>query len=301
VKVVLLIPLGIGLFILGIAWLESGLLDVQAAGLEIILQKTTRTPAQGLVCGALATALVQSSSAVTAVTIALADTGRLKVINAFAVILGANIGTTVTGQFLALRPSYLILPLSLLGAGFFFKKRPGKAIGLVLLGLALIFAALELMVIGSSEAVSHWPVQAGFKYLDSPLSALLFGGLITALMQSSSLVVALAMVFTQRGLLSLLPAIAVVLGSNVGTCATALLAGLPSGAIGKKVALFQVVLNLAGAAVFYLLLEPFALFVALTASNPARQVANAHTLFNILSSLAVLPLLYLRQACSKKT
>jgi phosphate:Na+ symporter len=278
---------GLALFLLGMKIMRNGLEQLAEKHLQAILLRFTKTPLRGMICGTLLTAVLQSSTAVTVFTIGLVDAGMLSFAQSLGIILGTNIGTTVTTQLLALKLDDFAWPL--IAFGFLlllFKQR----IGAIWLGLGLIFAGVKQM-----QSIAVPLEQAG--YLDWLLSAtdypilmgFLSGTMITAIIHSSSAMIAITMGFYASGVITLPFAIAVVIGSNVGTCATGLIAALSTKTSAKRVAIAHLVLNVGGALLFLPLIPMLLDVVAHFSSNPASQVAHTQTVYNVVCSLLVLP------------
>lgn len=274
-------------FMAGFILLQSGLGAVAGTRWQDLLTRLAATPPRGLVAGTAITAFLQSSSLVTAVTVSLAGTRVLSLEQALGIILGSNIGTSFSAQLLAFHPGrYAVLPL-LTGLVLLYPRwERYRSWGLILTGLGLLYASLSLASWAAIPLSASWP---GLLTRVNVESGFLFGALATAFLQSSSVIIALTMSLAEIQLLNLPTAVAVMLGANVGTCFTALLAGWASTCSGRQVALAHILLNLSGG----LLLLPFchqaAAFFSLTAASPARQVANAHLLYNVASSLMALP------------
>jgi phosphate:Na+ symporter len=240
-----------------------------------------------MLCGTVLTALLQSSTAVTVFTIGLVDTGLLSFTQSLGIILGTNIGTTVTTQLLALKLDDFAWPLVAIGIILIcFKQKTGS----IWLGLGLIFAGVQGM-----QSVAAPLEQAG--YIDWLMSAtdhpilmgFLTGVIITALIHSSSAMVAIAMGFYASGVIDLPFAIAIVIGSNVGTCATGLIAALQTKPSAKRVAIAHLILNVGGAVLFLPLIPILLELVSAFSNSPATQVAHTQTIYNIVCSLLVLP------------
>ena len=251
--------------------LRQGLELFATSHLKQLLHRMTATPGRSFVSGILITALLQSSTALTLMTVSFVDAGLLPYENALGLILGSNIGTTLTTQLLAFPLERLALPIFSLGAlGFLFVPNRWRFLALALSGLGILFFALGFLQTGLS-----------------PLA----GTLLSALLHSSSASTGLAMILSQEGWINLPTVLAIIFGANIGTCFTAVLASLTSSRAAQRVALFHVLLNIFGVMLFYPFLDPLANLLQYFSSSPARQAANAHTFFNLFSSLLVFPLL----------
>lgn len=209
---------------------------------------------------------------------------------AIAVILGANVGTTLTVQFLSLNLGIAMLPFCAAGIPIALSRSPLRPLGQVLVGAGMIFSGLDLLN-RAFEPLQHAPwfaaglAAAGSNYVLAVSVAMV----LTAFLHSSSAATGVVMALHAQGAVSLETAVALVLGNNIGTCFTALIASLSSSAAGKRVALAHLALNIIGAVIFLPLIHPFSLLVGITSDAPARQVANAHVVYNLISSLAALP------------
>lgn len=280
------VALGLSTFLCGLFLLRGALRSFEGE-LRPLLERRLTSPLRGAAVGALAAALLQSSSAVNAVAVALAGGGLLRLRQAVSLILGANVGTTLTGQLAAFHPGPLGPAAFAAGAVLAFagagKLRRG---GWALAGLGGLLSGLDLMAralqAGGTGAV-HSLAGAG----DG--AALLTGALITALVQSSSAVTATLVALAEAGILAVRTAVAAVLGSNVGTVVTTLVAGFSSGPAGRRVAAVDLAFNALGAALFLPLLPVLLSSAEALSRSPGRQVAHAHTLFNLVTVALVLP------------
>ncbi|KJS21041.1 MAG: hypothetical protein VR72_12010 [Clostridiaceae bacterium BRH_c20a] len=281
--------LGLALFLLGLFILKAGLERIASFNLKRIIQRFTATPSLGCLTGTFLTMILQSSSAVTVISIGLADTGLMSFAQALGIVLGTNIGTTITGQLLAFPLESLGIPLVFLGLILMISGNTLRAIGLNICGLGFIFWGMDFMGNAFSN-IMHNPLIKHLLLLTtrSHLLAVLFGIIFTAIIQSSSAMTGIVLVLAKSGHLDLVTSTAIILGSNVGTCITAVLASIGSTISGKRVAAAHVVLNFLGIVILYPFLEKFTALMALSSSDLPRQIAHTHTFFNIISSLAVL-------------
>jgi phosphate:Na+ symporter len=258
------------------------------------LGTVTKNRLLGLLVGATATALVQSSSAVTALTVALVDSGVLTFRASLGVMLGANIGTTSTAWLVSYKltgigPIFIVIGALL---GMLPQKRgrvAGKAVfyfGFIFFALDLISAALQPLQTNGTWA--QWMAAA-----DSPWTAVAMGIVATAVLQSSSVVVGLAILLVQQGLLPPEAAVAVVIGSNVGTTSTSLMASLRLGAVARRSATANLLFNVAGLLLFAPILPWFARAIVANAGVPGIAVAQAHLIFNLALAVIGLPALRL--------
>ena len=283
---------GMALLLYGIRLSGEALQRVLGARLKNLLTGLSRRRMFAVLSGAAATALLQSSAATTLMLIGFVSAGLMTFRQTLGVILGADIGTTLTVQLIAFRITDYS-PL-LVGLGFtvtfISRRRVPKDLGQALLGLGLVFLGLKLILDnagalrGSSLALDLLAAVA-----QSPAVGVLVGAAFSALVTSSAATLGLALAFAHQGLLPLDGAVAVVLGANIGTCATALTASVGATAEAKRVAVAHIAFKVLGAALVFPFIGPFTAAVAATAADPARQVANAHSLFNLGISLVFLP------------
>lgn len=297
---------GLALFLYGMDSMSRAIQQGAGKRLRSVLARCTANPAAGVLTGAAVTTVVQSSSAVTVMVIAFLAAGLLQLRQAVTVVFGANIGTTVTAQLLAFQVEkwrYLLLFGGVLLC-FACKGQKGRCAGEALFGFGLLFEGITVMgsalqPLAESPRLWQWLLQVQ----ENPLLGLLAGLGMTLTVQSSSATIAmLQSAAAQPGpdgvhsLLGLAGAIPVLLGDNIGTTITAVLASIGQGRDAKRVAAAHAIFNLSGAAVCCVFLRPFtALVQQLSPAGPecaviARQIANAHTLFNVLCTAAWLPL-----------
>lgn len=283
---------GLVLFLAGMRLMTRGLEEAAGADLRRVLERVIGVPIQGLVAGAALTAVVQSSSAVSLMVIGLIDAGLVTLREGVGVILGANIGTTVTVQLISFRLEELALPAAAAGLGLLLAapRRRWRALGLALIGFGLLFAGMDVMS-RASVPMQGMPRAAGVlagmgRY---PLLGVFAGAAFTGVIQSSSAAIGLAISLAESGLLDLRGAIGIVLGANIGTCGTAILGALGAGLAARRLAAAHVLLNVIGVAATLLILEPFVDLAAGTAAGVGHQIANAHTMFNIFNTIIILP------------
>jgi len=293
---------GLGLFLLGMTMMTDGLRQLAGPGLERILAGATRTRWHALGSGVLVTAVVQSSSAVTVAAIGFVNAGLLGLTPALWVLFGANVGTTMTGWIVALiglKFKIEALALPLIGAGVFLRlsgpeTRRGAA-GATLAGFGLLFLGIGLL----QQAFTGLATQVTLPQGEGALvvvAQVLAGVLITVLMQSSSASIAIALTAAQGGLLTLEAAAAVVIGANIGTTATALLAVIGATPNARRAASAHVIFNALTGVVALLLLPWLVGALALgreglgLSSDPAAQLALFHTVFNLLGVALMWPL-----------
>jgi phosphate:Na+ symporter len=309
----LLIPslLGFALLLCGMKIMETSLQRWAGQRLVSWVSASTATPARGFAVGTVASALLQSSTAVTVLTIGFVNAGLLSFSRSFGILLGTNVGTCLTTELMSLQlHRYGVYLIALGAAGWivtyaFNEMRdaaqpPRRAVALR--HAAVAAGGFGLLLVGFKLLQSVGPAlreNAYFEALmrhayDTLLWGVLGGAVITALVHSSAAVVAMCMSLAATGAITPEAAIAIVLGANIGTCFTGLVASLGGGSGGRFVALSQLALNVGGAALFFPLigaLHGAASFLA--PDDPSAQVAHAQTLFNVLCSLLALPIAYL--------
>ncbi|MBI4012871.1 MAG: Na/Pi cotransporter family protein [Candidatus Rokubacteria bacterium] len=283
---------GMALLLYGMQLTGEGLQRAAGARLRQILTHLTANRFAAALTGAGVTALIQSSTATTVMLIGFVQAGLLTLHQAMGIILGADIGTTFTVQLLAFKV-YDYAPL-MVGLGFsilfFAKRRLFKDLGQALLGFGLIFLGLKLMIDGM-EPLKGSPVvaQVLLAFAESPILGIAASAIFSAVVHSSAATIGLAIALASHGLLPLAGAVPLVLGANIGTCATALAASIGSTSEAKRVAVAHIGFKLLGAAVVLPFLGPFVELTASSAGDLPRQIANAHTLFNVGISLLFLP------------
>lgn len=283
---------GMALLLYGMQLVGEGLQLAAGGRMRQILGSITNNRVKGMMVGAFITALIQSSSATTVMLVGLASSGLLNLTQTIGVILGADIGTTVTVQLIAFQIfDYALL---LVGVGFLLifipKRKIFRYVGQAVLGFGFIFFAIKVMSdamapLRDSPIVMALLVSLG----DQPLLGILVAALFSALVHSSAATIGLAITLSLQGLLLLPAAIPVIFGANIGTCATAMASSLGSKAEARRVAMAHVCFKVAGVLVFLPFVTPFARLVQLTAEDVPRQIANAHTLFNVGITALFLP------------
>lgn len=294
-RILLLLIIGLMLFLSGIKLLGHSLKEAGGKRSQQILQKYAKDAFRSTIAGTAVTAIIQSSSATTVMVVALVNAGMLSMVQAAGVILGANIGTTITSQIIAFEVSNLA-PLVIftgLGIVIFCRQKTLKLAGKIVCGLGVVFLGMDVMSY-AMEPMKEVPWFINFlTHFENPLFGVLAGIIMTATIQSSSASIAILQTLAASGALSLSNCIYLLYGYNIGTCVTALLACIGLNVAAKRAALLHVLFNVAGV-LFFILLEPLGIsyinFVeSLTPNDPVRQIANAHTVFNILSALVIYP------------
>ncbi|MBQ9919497.1 MAG: Na/Pi cotransporter family protein [Clostridia bacterium] len=295
---------GVGVFIGGMNFLSEALEKSAGEGMKRLLGRISNNRFSGVGIGAGVTAIIQSSSATSVMVIGLVNAGVMTLMQATPIIMGANIGTTITGVLVALKNDYFNMLMYLATfAGVmmgFFKKEKVKLAGLLCSGLGLIFVGLEVM---SSEQAFGNPLvenmfQGIFAAIDFPLLLILVGVIFTALIQSSSAATGVVITMVGTGVLPLELALFIVLGANIGTCVTALLASVGANANSKRVALIHFTFNVIGTAIFtaivWIFKEPMInlLVSAFPGNDPMSlqmRVSTFHVIFNVITTAVLLP------------
>lgn len=290
---------GLGIFLYGIKQMGDGLQASAGDRLRNILNKFTSNPIMGVIAGMVVTILIQSSSGTTVITIGLVTAGFMTMRQAIGVVMGANIGTTVTAFIIGIDIGEYALPILALGAFliFFIHKRKAKNIGMILFGFGALFYGLELM----SGAVKPLAELDGFNEImlnlsSNPILGVLAGTFLTVIIQSSSATIGILQGFYANDLISLHGALPVLLGDNIGTTITAVLAGLAGTLAAKRVALVHVLFNVIGAMVFLIILPLYQnimeVFQRVFSLNPEMVIAFAHGTFNVTNTLIQLPFVF---------
>lgn len=283
---------GLGLLIYGIRLMGEGLQRAAGDKLRNILKALTSTPFKGMFVGIGVTSLIQSSSAATVMTVGFVNAGLMTLKQALGVIFGANIGTTVTAQIVAFKLTQYALPA--IGIGFFInlfvKKRFWKNLGLFIFGFGILFLGLNIMTsvvkpFGQSETARHFFIT----FSKNPILGVLTGMLVTFICQSSSATVGMVIALASVGLLDLSSAIPLILGDNIGTCITAMLASINTNISARRSAIGHVLFNVIGTIIVLSLLPLYIKIISYTSTDVARQAANAHTLFNVVNAMIFLP------------
>lgn len=299
--------LGLALFLFGMQIMGEALEKRAGERLHEILEKLTAGRLRALLFGSLVTAAVQSSSAVTVMTVGFVNAGLLQLGQAIGVVMGANIGTTVTAWLLSttalegsapllgfLKPSFFTPILGLLGIGFllFSRREPRRLTGRVLLGFCVLMTGMERM----SDAVkplSELPeTEAVLLFVSHPLVGIAVGAILTAVLQSSSASVGILQAVSAAGNMPLATAVPIVMGQNIGTCVTTLLASVGTDRNAKRVAVSHLYFNLIGTVAlltgFLLLTAMFKIAVFSAAATPVG-IAVTHTVFNLLTTAILFP------------
>lgn len=290
------ILIGLSLFLFGIDYMGEGLKNLSAHKLTLLIRTSTSHPFKGILTGAGITALIQSSSATTAITVSLIRGNMMTFDQAIGIIMGANIGTTITAFIVGLDISAYAVYFIIIGVmmAFIIKK---KLLAQIVFGIGCLFYGLELMS-SQLQLIAEIPeLSELMKQTINPFLALVIGLLATCAIQSSSAFIAIVQKLYDMHAITLLAAIPFLMGSNIGTTITAILAAIGGNHHVKQAAFFHVIFNVCGTVVFMFLLDPFYhLLISLPflmALSPAMLLAVIHGFFNIMTTLMLYP--FIRQ------
>ncbi|MGE7935152.1 Na/Pi cotransporter family protein [Viridibacillus arvi] len=289
---------GLGLFLFAIKYMGDGLQKAAGDRLRDLLDRFTTNAFMGVLVGIFVTVLIQSSSGTTVITVGLVSAGFMTLRQAIGVIMGANIGTTVTAFIIGINVGEYAYPIMALGAVllFFFKKSKIQNIGQVLFGFAGLFIGLELMSSGM-KPLRDWPafIDLTLNMSDSPILGVIVGAIFTLIVQSSSATVGILQGLYAENLITLQGALPVLFGDNIGTTITAILAALGASVAAKRAAATHVLFNVVGSIIFLLVLGLFTNYMewvtGILGLEPKMQIAFAHGTFNVVNTLIQLPLI----------
>ncbi len=280
---------GVALFLYGIKLLSSSLQNLAGDKLRQLLGTLTKTPLRGIFVGILVTVLIQSSAGTTVMTVSFVNTGLLSLKQALGLIMGANIGTTITAQLIAFNIDTLALPLLFVGvfSSMIFSKKQLAYFASGLIGLGLVFMGMRTMK-SASHIISQYHDLLLF-LSSNPLTGVLAGIVLTALIQSSAATIGLTIAIASEGLITLDAALPIILGDNIGTTLTAIVVSLNASRPAKQAAAGHVLFNLIGTLIFLTILPFYREIVEATSPDIGRQIANAHTIFNVLNTVLFFP------------
>lgn len=298
---------GLALFLYGMNSMSDALQKTAGERMKQVLSFLTKNPVMGAVAGALVTAVLQSSSATTVMVIGFVSAGLMTLPQGISVIFGANIGTTMTAQLMAFKLSHYIYPIIFIGfiIQFIAKKEKIRNIGMVIFSFGLLFEGIEIMG-GVMKPMASSPVFTDLmgKFSETPILGVALGAAMTLVVQSSSATIAVLQNFASQAgpdgvssVIGLTGAIPILLGDNIGTTITALLAAIGQSKNAQRTAIAHSVFNISGSLVFLCIIPLFAKFVAYISPTGneldiiSRQIANAHTCFNVVCTLVWLPLI----------
>ena len=284
---------GLALFLYGMQMMSNGLETAAGNKMKQILEKLTSNRIKGVLVGAIITAVIQSSSATTVMVVGFVNTGLMTLNQAVWVIMGANIGTTITGQLIALDIGAIAPLIAFLGVAciMFVKNEKVRHISSIFAGLGVLFIGMEMMgdamaPLQDSETFIHFMTT-----FSNPLVGIAIGAVFTALIQSSSASVGILQALAATGTIPLSSAVFILFGQNIGTCITAVLASIGTRPNAKRTTIIHLMFNIIGTIIFTIitLVTPFVSFMEGLTSDPVAQIANVHTTFNIVTTLILLP------------
>lgn len=284
---------GLGLFLYGMKMMGEGLELSAGSKLRKLLEVLTTNRFIGALVGLVITAVIQSSSATTVMVIGFVNAGLMNLGQAVGVIMGANIGTTVTGILVSLKLTAIAPIAVFIGVVLmmFSKKKFHTHIGMVIAGFGVLFMGMDLMSSSMAPLKDMPGFQQLFTYTKNPFIGILVGALVTALIQSSSASIGILIAMAGMGVVSLDQAVYILYGQNIGTCITAILASVGASKTAKRAACIHLLFNVIGTALFVLIsmFTPFVPFIQNLISSPAQQFAFTHVVFNITTTLLLLP------------
>lgn len=285
---------GLALFLYGMEMMSSGLELVAGDKLRVVIEKMTSNFFKSILVGALVTAVIQSSSATTVMVVGFVNAGLMTIYQSVGIIMGANIGTTITGQLVALNISTLAPIIAFVGflLNTFSKSKKKKYIGQSIIGLGFLFMGMQFM----SDSMAPLRDYPGFASLmtkfDNPILGVLAGTGITALLQSSSASLGILQAISNQGVISLHSAMYIILGFNIGTCVTSVLSSVGSSKNARRTALVHVLFNIIGTIIFVcasFVIPIDKIVIRFSRNLPAAEIANLHTLFNIVTTILLIP------------
>ena len=290
---------GLALFLYGMQMMSNGLEAAAGDSMKEILEKLTSNRILGVLVGAGITAVIQSSSATTVMVVGFVNAGMMSLQQAVWIIMGANIGTTITGQLIALDIGAIAPLIAFIGVAMvvFVKKPMAHHVGTIFAGLGVLFIGMEMMstaMLPLREEPAFIELMTSFS---NPLLGILAGALFTAIIQSSSASVGILQALARSGLIGLDGAVYVLFGQNIGTCITTVLASIGTGREAKQTTVIHLTFNLIGTAIFTTVCVLTAhtafsltdLVASWTPGSPDAQIANMHTMFNVVTTLILLP------------
>ena len=287
---------GLGLFIYGMKLMGDGLENAAGEGLKKILEKVTKNPIIGVIVGAVVTMVIQSSSATTVMVVGFVNAGLMNLAQAAGIIMGANIGTTVTAQLVAFKLDNIAPIFVFVGAMMvmFVKGKKRREIGNIILGFGILFVGMGTMS-GAMKPLTSSPM---FQEILTTVGShwylgVIAGALITAVLQSSSATTGILVALATAGALNINQALPIIMGCNIGTCITAMLATVGTNKTAHRAAMLHLIFNVVGTIIFLPIIVPGFLgnFVSYFTTDVNRQIANAHTIFNVINTIIMVPLI----------
>lgn len=285
---------GLALFLYGMQMMSAGLESVAGNKMKSILEKLTSNRFLGVAVGAIITAVIQSSSATTVMVVGFVNSGMMQLNQAVWIIMGANIGTTITGQLIALDVGAMAPLIAFVGVALvmFAKNERVQFIGEIIAGLGILFVGMNMMGDAMVPLRDYPPFINLMTRFSNPLVGIFAGMIFTAIIQSSSASVGILQALALSGLISFPDAVFVLFGQNIGTCITAILASIGTERSAKRTTIIHLSFNIIGTAIFTIicLITPLTDYVAdFSGGNISRQIANMHTLFNVATTILLIP------------
>ena len=286
---------GLGLFLFGMNLMSEGIEKAAGAKLRNILELFTKNKFMGMIVGILFTGIIQSSSACTVMVVSFVNSGLMNLYQAAGVIFGANIGTTVTSQLVSfnlskIAPLFVLISVVMVS---FIKNETAKKIGDIILGFGVLFMGLSTMSSSMSSLKESQEVVNALAGLDNPFMAVLLGTAVTSIIQSSSVTVSIILLMANQGLLELNIVLYIILGCNIGACASAMIASLSGKKDAKRAALIHLLFNIIGTVILFVILQvasgPVISMIQSFSADNGRFVANAHTLIKIFQVIVLFP------------
>lgn len=285
---------GLALFLYGMQMMSTGLESAAGNRMRVILEKLTTNRLSGVLVGALITAVIQSSSATTVMVVGFVNSRMMTLNQAIWIIMGANIGTTITGQLIALDAGAVAPLIAFLGVSaiVFLKNEKIKHIGEIMAGLGILFIGMDMMGSAMKPPADSPEFVNLLTRFENPVMGILAGTVFTALIQSSSASVGILQALAGSGAIGLNGAAFVLFGQNIGTCITALLASIGTSSNARRTTIIHIMFNVFGTIVFSalcLLTPVLSVVEGWTPGNAPAQIANLHTMFNVVTTLLLLP------------
>ena len=293
-KIIMGVILGLGLFLYGMDLMSKSLEESAGNRLKKIIQIMTKNIFMGILVGAIFTAIIQSSSATTVMVVSFVNAGVMNLNQAIGLIMGANIGTTITTQLISFDLGNTIYIALIIGTIMFicFRNKNIKNIGKVFIGFAILFIGMDIMT-NSLNPLSKHPIvkEMLINFGKYPVMGVIVGFGITAIIQSSSAAGGILIALAQQGLLPINSAIYMLYGQNMGTCITALISSVGTNKNAKRAAIMHLTFNIIGTIIFVILLNNILICLVsyLTPDNIPRQIANASTIFNVITVIILAP------------
>ena len=293
-KIIMGVILGLGLFLYGMNLMSKSLEESAGNRLKKIIQIMTKNIFTGILVGAIFTAIIQSSSATTVMVVSFVNAGIMNLNQAIGLIMGANIGTTITTQLISFDLGNTIYIALIIGTIMFicFRNKNIKNIGKVFIGFAILFIGMDIMT-NSLNPLSKHPIvkEMLINFGKYPVMGVIVGFGITAIIQSSSAAGGILIALAQQGLLPINSAIYMLYGQNMGTCITALISSVGTNKNAKRAAIMHLTFNIIGTIIFVILLNNILICLVsyLTPDNIPRQIANASTIFNVITVIILAP------------